>query len=66
MTTRILHMESANLDLTKSLIELKKEYQVKLKLENTAQGSLKLRIFQDVHFLQLKALKILSASISTP
>ena len=28
ITTRILHMESANLDLYKSLIELKQEYQV--------------------------------------
>lgn len=42
MTSRIVDVETTNLDLNKSLTELKMEYQVnvdKLKLENTAQGS---------------------------
>jgi hypothetical protein len=42
LSAKIVHLESANHDLSKSLTELKEEYQAnleKLKLENTTKGS---------------------------
>jgi hypothetical protein len=50
LTTKIVHVESSNLDLKKSLTELNQEYQVsieKLKLENTDYES-------NMHDLDLK------------
>lgn len=50
MTSRIVHLESANPDLNKYLTELKQKYQVnleKLKLENTDYES-------NIHDLDLK------------